>query len=564
MNARSKPVISAAVLIACLAGVALAAPPVKLRYTLNAEQLANRQVLHVTLDIAGIAPNGTKLVLPSSWGEGLNLQTAVLQLRPVSKGLTITDTPDSTVKRLHGAAGGNARIAYDLVKDWDGVLREAVRHRAHLEPEYLEINTRNALVHPDLTQPEIVDCGFTWELPPGWSIATSFGSGSPTQRFLGPWDAVHNAVFAAGDFRLHRSKLGRGSLVVAIRGKWAATDEWAISQIEKIIRLQRAFWHDGDFPYYLVTLVPFGPGQSGSGGGGFTNAFSLHTSSETPFSGGFLSLMSHEMFHTWNPFRLGRMSEPSEGIYWFTEGFTTYYQDLLLWRAGLLGFSGYLESVNRILRDYSLSPAKNVSLRELIDRSRDDRVKGRISYERGALIALWLDTRIRQRTNAKSSLDDMMFDLFQEARRKRLNFPVLTKDRVLQTASRYLSGENQRQLQAYVDLGTTIEAPPDSFGKCATREMVQTNAFELGMNRDALIEKHVVTALQPGSEAQRSGLQEGDRVTGTSVYWNNTSKPVKLTVRRGDTNSTFQYFPLGPSLGLNPQYKAASLDCQPH
>ena len=35
-----------------------------------------------------------------------------------------------------------------------------------------------------------------------------------------------------------------------------------------MIRLERAFWKDNDFPYYLVTLVPFGPGQSGSGGGG--------------------------------------------------------------------------------------------------------------------------------------------------------------------------------------------------------------------------------------------------------------------------------------------------------
>jgi predicted metalloprotease with PDZ domain len=91
-----------------------------------------------------------------------------------------------------------------------------------------------------------------------------------------------------------------------------------------------------------------------------------------------LSLLAHEVFHTWNPYKLGWIRSPAEGIYWFTEGFTTYYQDLLLWRAGLLSLEGYIQAVNRVLRDYFQSHAKNTSMRELIERSRDDRVKSRI------------------------------------------------------------------------------------------------------------------------------------------------------------------------------------------
>jgi predicted metalloprotease with PDZ domain len=178
--------------------------------------------------------------------------------------------------------------------------------------------------------------------------------------------------------------MGKGWLMIAVRGKWSMTDEEAISQIVRIIRIERTFWKDENFPYYLVTLVPFDTGQSGSGGGGFSNAFSIHTAPEGPFSSGLLSLLAHEIFHTWNPYKLGRMRSPAEGIYWFTEGFTTYYQDLLLWRSGLLSGDAYFQALNRILRDYHLSPVKNISLRELIVRSREGQVKGRISYERGA------------------------------------------------------------------------------------------------------------------------------------------------------------------------------------
>ena len=535
-------------------GLLGAAPSTKLRYLFAPRVQDSQLILQVAVDMEGIESSGTELVLPSFWGDATRLARAVVNLKTESPGARIVDTADPSKKLLHGFTQGRARISYDLVKDWEGALRESVRHRAHLEPTYLEVNTSNALVHPKLEQSASVDCMFDWTLPPRWSIATSFGTGALHQRFRGAWDTVENALFVAGDFRLHQSKMGKGSLIIAVRGKWTFPDEEATSQIIKVIRLEREFWKDDDFPYYLVTLVPFGPGQSGSGGGGFTNAFSLHTSPESSFSSGVLSLLTHEVFHTWNPYKLGRIQSPAEGIYWFTEGFTTYYQDLLLWRAGLLSLEGYIQAINRIFRDYSLSPVRNTSMRELIERSRDEQVKGRISYERGAVTALWLDWTIRQNTQAKSSLDTLMFDLFREARRQKNRFPDLTPDRVFKAASRYINPEDLRQLRSYVELGSTIEAPAEVFGPCIIREMVEMPRFELGMNRTELIEKHTVAGLQSESEAQKSGLQEGDAVIGTSVYWNDTSKPVKLTIRRGQATSTVEYYPRGPSLGVVPQY----------
>lgn len=528
--------------------------PIKLQYGFTPRVQDGRLILHVVIDMKGLTSTETELVLPSSWGNAIHLARAIVNLRTESPGTQLVDTADASIKLLRGYARGNARIAYDLVQDWDGPLRESVRHRAHLEPTYIEVNTSNALIHPNLDQSASVECTFTWKLPPHWSIATSFGSGAPHQRYRGTWDDVENALFVAGDFRIHKLKMGKGWLIIAIRGKWAVREEDAISQIVKIIGIERAFWNDDDFSYFLVTLVPFGPGQGGSGGGGFTNAFSLHTSPETSFSSELQSLLAHEVFHTWNPYKLGRMRSPADGIYWFTEGFTTYYQDLLLWRAGVLSVENYIQAVNRFLRDYHRSPAKNISMRELIDRARDDQVKGQISYERGASTALWLDSRIRQNTGAKASLDVLMVDLFREARRHKDRFPDLTADRIFHAASRYIESNDLRQLRSYVDVGSTIEAPAEAFGPCILRQMVEMPAFELGMNRTELIEKRVVTGLQPGSEAQKSGLQEGDTVIGTSVYWNDTSKPVKLTIRRGQTTSTVTYYPHGPSLGAIPQY----------
>jgi predicted metalloprotease with PDZ domain len=70
-----------------------------------------------------------------------------------------------------------------------------------------------------------------------------------------------------------------------------------------------------------------------------------------------LGLISHEYFHTWNVKRL----KPAEflrydytrenytELLWFFEGFTSYYDDLMLVRAGLLDAPRYLKLLARTL-----------------------------------------------------------------------------------------------------------------------------------------------------------------------------------------------------------------------
>ncbi len=527
--------------------------PAKLLYSLAPELQGNRLILHVKVTLDRL-DGTTELVLPSTWGGSKNLTGAIAGLNVDSRDARIIDSADTSKKILEGASRGRVRFSYDLVKDWDGPLREEVRHRPHLEPTYVAINTNNALIHPKLDLSTPVECIFVWKLPPGWKIATSFGAGAPRQSFRGPWSKVQEAMFVAGDFRMEKSRLGKGVMVTATRGNFGVSDTEIRSRILETIRLERDFWKDDRFPYYLVAVLPFGEGQGNTGGDGFTNAFSLHLSPQGGVSQGVLTLLAHEVFHEWNPYRIGQVREPAEGIYWFTEGFTTYYQDLLLWRAKQISFEQYLESLNHVLRDYFLSPERNLSLNELIERAQKEQLKARVSYWRGAVIALWLDTKISERTLGHASLDTLMFDLYQQARNYHGPLPDLTADRVFQAASHYLPLQDLEQLRSYVEQGITVEAPSTVWGPCVRRESVEAPSFELGMERAALLERHTVTGLQTNSEAQRAGLREGDRVVGMSISWDDVSKPVKLAVRRGGDTSTITYFPRGHSVGVMPQY----------
>lgn len=137
----------------------------------------------------------------------------------------------------------------------------------------------------------------------------------------------------------------------------------------------------------------------------------------------FLGLCSHEYFHAWNvkrikpaaftPYDLER--ENVTGLLWVFEGFTSYYDDLMLLRAGLVTPQQYLEMLGRTISAVRRTPGRQVQ--SLTEASQDAWIKyyrpdantpnATVSYyQLGALLALSIDLRLRQHGTA--TLDDVM------------------------------------------------------------------------------------------------------------------------------------------------------------
>ncbi|MEO8247823.1 MAG: peptidase M61 [Burkholderiales bacterium] len=140
-----------------------------------------------------------------------------------------------------------------------------------------------------------------------------------------------------------------------------------------------------------------------------------------------LGLISHEYFHTWNVKRL-RPAEFARYDYWrenytellwLFEGFTSYYDDLLLRRAGLLSDEAYLKLLNKNINQVRQTPGRLVQ--SVAQSSFDAWVKyyrpdentpnATVSYyTKGALVALCLDLTLR--AEGAATLDDVMRALF--------------------------------------------------------------------------------------------------------------------------------------------------------
>jgi predicted metalloprotease with PDZ domain len=136
-----------------------------------------------------------------------------------------------------------------------------------------------------------------------------------------------------------------------------------------------------------------------------------------------LGLISHEYFHTWNVKRLrpaefaayDYSAENYTQLLWFFEGFTSYYDDLLLRRANLVDDAGYLKLINKTVNQVMQAPGRLVQT--VAEASFDAWVKyyrqdentpnATVSYyTKGALVAMCLDLTLR--LQGRTTLDDVM------------------------------------------------------------------------------------------------------------------------------------------------------------
>ena len=143
-----------------------------------------------------------------------------------------------------------------------------------------------------------------------------------------------------------------------------------------------------------------------------------------------LGLVSHEYFHTWNvkrlrPVEFARYDYGSENyteLLWLFEGFTSYYDDLLLRRAGRIDDATYLRLVNKTVNQVLQTPGRLVqsvaqaSFDAWIKYYRQDEQTPNATvsyYTKGALVAMCFDLTLR--AEGKGTLDDVMRLLWKQS-----------------------------------------------------------------------------------------------------------------------------------------------------
>jgi predicted metalloprotease with PDZ domain len=206
-----------------------------------------------------------------------------------------------------------------------------------------------------------------------------------------------------------------------------------LADTTKICEEEIRFWHGHKKPPFSTYLFMLNAVDDGYGGLEHRNSTvlicnrkDLPRAGEPKVSEGYTTLrglISHEYFHTWNVKRLrpaefksyDYSQENYTELLWFFEGFTSYYDDLLLRRSGLLDSAGYLKLFNKTINQVMQTPGTQVQ--SVAQASFDAWVKyyrqdentpnATVSYyTKGALVALCFDLTLRR--EGHTTLDAVM------------------------------------------------------------------------------------------------------------------------------------------------------------
>jgi predicted metalloprotease with PDZ domain len=269
-------------------------------------------------------------------------------------------------------------------------------------------------------------------LPPQWPTSISglepAPDGRPHHYAATNYDILVDSPILAGDLAVHRFESGGASFYLADLGTPPGWNGPAVAgSLQKIVEATTDVFGVVPFKKYVFMNI-----QRGGGGGlEHLNSTVLLTAPAAGPPGGsvrWLGIASHEYFHAYNvkrlrPIELGPFdyeSTPRTAGLWMAEGFTTYYGDLLVYRAGLGTLEGLLAQMASNISQLQNTPGRLVQTLEAasLDVFRTPNSSGprdqTISYYvKGPVVAFLLDARLRRLTDGRRSLDDALRIAYQ-------------------------------------------------------------------------------------------------------------------------------------------------------
>ena len=376
-----------------------------------------------------------------------------------------------------------------------------------------------------------------------WSVATGLTPQSIDKRGFGVYAASHYdelvdcpvemGTFWSGQF----TACGVAHRFVVAGAAPSFDGKRLLADTQKICETAIRFWHGKGKPPIKNYLFMLNAVHDGYGGLEHRNSTALicgrrdlPRTGEARASDGYttlLGLISHEYFHTWNVkrlrpaefFRYDYSQENYTQLLWFFEGFTSYYDDLLLRRAGMIDDANYLKLLAKATNQVLQTPGRSVqtvaqaSFDAWVKYYRQDENTPNATvsyYTKGSLVALCLDLTLRR--EGKTTLDDVMRALWKRC----AGGPMTEADLRAELAS--LAGRSfDNELDQWVH--STAELPLAELlaahGVALKPEQPQL-AQRLGLR---VTENHSVqlkTVLR-GGPAEKAGMAAGDEWLGLQV-----------------------------------------------
>lgn len=398
-------------------------------------------------------------------------------------------------------------------------------------------------------------CEYTKRVTKNWRIATALPrlTGEPLHCY-GTFEATNyqhliDSPLIAGVFSLSQFQLDGVPHYVVVTGDNLFDEARLVADVSKLCQVQRdvfgALPEDLNQYWFLLWVTEHGYG-------GLEHQFStllLCNRQDLPVPAlteqdeayqTLLGLFSHEYFHTWwvkrlkpacfHPYQLDK--EQYSRQLWIYEGFTSYFDDLALVKAGLISQAQYLKSLEKLISRVTRNPSEQVQ--SLTDSSftawtkfylqDENAVNSVVSYyAKGALVAWLLDAALMQHGHSLAELCRVLYQQYLETGTADESiFAQLTAWQLPEIAAELKLWVSQAQplpLASHLaTLGIQLDwrSPQQFDDLCGTSK--QADTASLGCSLKYQANGVFVHQLYVGSAGQQAGLMSGDQLLALAGY----------------------------------------------
>lgn len=309
-----------------------------------------------------------------------------------------------------------------------------------------------------------------------------------------------------------------------------------VEDMKKIIETETDIFEENPNKRYVFIIH-----NTSAGGGGLEHlnstvlgAVRLGYAEEDQYKS-FLGLVAHEYFHLWNvkrlrPQALGPFDYSNENYtsnLWIAEGFTAYFDNLILRRAGIYSPERYIASlvsdINTVVNQpgNGVQPVSDASFDAWIKyyRPNENSKNSTISYyDKGALIGMILDLEILNATKGAKRLDDVMKAMYDEYYKNKTRGYT---DAEFKAMAEKIAGKSLDDIYRKYINGTESISFNSYLGYAG---LYLVNEYEgkenpsLGVATAVKDGKVIITAVQRGSAAWNDGLNVNDELIAINDY----------------------------------------------
>ncbi|GIW22967.1 MAG: peptidase M61 [Candidatus Sericytochromatia bacterium] len=373
-------------------------------------------------------------------------------------------------------------------------------------------------------------------LPNDWkNISTSLHQLGENRFYSDDTDYFLDCPIEVGNYDTYYFEVLEKKHKLSIIGPKIYDEKRIISDIEKIVyttsKIMKGIPYDNyNFILHLTS--------DSKGGLEHNNSCVLHFSrwdlnNQSKYKSKFLSLISHEYFHLWNAKRIKPLDlvnidyskENYTNLLWVVEGFTSYFDDLILKRAGIYSNSEYLEVLSNVFEIYlknkgrfyeSLEDSSFYTWIKYYRKHENTNNQSISYYVKGAIFAWALDMEILNSSNCKNSIEDLILMLWNDYLEN--NKFGYTREIINKYASKLANKDLSDMFIQFLDAKEEIDY--NRYLNYAGLELIVNDSNSPSINCDLKfdVNKVLITTVIDKGAGYYAGLCNGDEIIAINGY----------------------------------------------